>query len=84
MVAAVVSSALAGGAAGFLVARRGRRRLAWGLAAALLVAALALGLRGDALPGYEGLGHIIIAVLVLAPGGLGVGLGTVLRAGRRP
>lgn len=75
-------SALVGVVLGAALARWVSARLAWGLCALLLIGALALVVMGQGRPGMDGLGYVILAVLFLAPAGLGAALGTVIAAAR--
>lgn len=86
IVAFPVVAALVGALAGYVLARWVAPWLGWVLAALGLGGAVALFLLGQGREGYEGMGYVIIAVLMAAPGGLGAALGTVaaaLQAARR-
>ena len=72
-----LGAALVGAALGFAATRWIAPWLGWVLAALALTGAVVLALSGQGRPGFDGLGYIIVAVLMLAPGGLGAALGTV-------
>jgi hypothetical protein len=81
-----VASALVGALAGYVLARWVAPWLGWVLAAAGLAGAVALVVMAQGREGYEGMGYMIVALLMAAPGGLGAALGTVfaaLQAARR-
>lgn len=82
IVAFPLGSALLGAALGHVLARWVAPWLGWALAAALLGAAVLLVLSGQGRPGFDGLGQVIMAVLMAAPAGLGAALGTVIALAR--
>jgi len=77
-----LGSALLGAALGLSLARWVAPWLGWALAAVLLGAAVVLVLSGQGRPGFDGLGQVVLAVLMAAPAGLGAALGTVIALAR--
>jgi hypothetical protein len=75
-----VGSALLGVALGFVAARWVAPWLGWALAGISLLGAVVLVIRAQPAEGMDGLGYFVLAMLVLAPGGLGAALGTVIAA----
>jgi cation transporter-like permease len=78
-----VAAALLGIGLGWALARWAVAGLAWAVCALLLAGALAMVVSGQGRPGFEGVGYVAVAVLMLAPAGLGVALGTVILAAQR-
>lgn len=86
IVAFPVVAALVGALAGYVLARWVAPWLGWVLAAASVAVAVALVVMAQGREGYEGMGYMILALLMAAPGGLGAALGTLaamLQAARR-
>lgn len=81
IVVILLALAIAGGV-GFGLGRAGLRRLGWGLAFVMLALAMGLVVAGRAAEGWEGIGHVIIAMLLAMPVALGLVLG-LLASGRR-
>lgn len=77
-------AALLGMALGYAAARWVSPRLGWALVILALGTALVLGIMAQGRSGMDGLGHIVVAVLMAAPAGLGAALGTVIAAMRAP
>lgn len=73
-----IGAALIGMALGFVVAHWGALWVGWALSALGLGAAVLLAIIGDGRPGLEGLGHVLVAVMAVAPAGLGAAFGTVI------
>ena len=76
-------AALLGLLAGWLLARWLGPRAAWWLAGGLALAAGALILAGRGAQGMEGLGYVVVAILMAAPAGLGAALGGLAVHARR-
>jgi hypothetical protein len=78
-----LAAALVGAALGYAAARWIAPWAGWALAVLGLGGAVWLVLEGQGRAGMEGLGYVVIAMLMLAPAGLGAALGTLVRlAGR--
>jgi hypothetical protein len=80
VVAMPVVSALLGAGLGYAATRRVSALLGVGLAVATLLVALALVLTAQGRPGFDGIGPLLLGVLILGPAGLAVALGTVIAA----
>lgn len=80
----VLTLALAGGAlAGWVLARLSRPGLAWALVGLIMAVALFMVIRAQGQQGVEGMQALAIALYLLAPAALGVGLGVILETLRR-
>ena len=77
-IATPLVAALVGLALGFAAARWVGVWLGWVLAALGLGGALALWLVSAGLPGMDGLGYFVGALLIAMPAGLAAALGTVI------
>jgi hypothetical protein len=73
-----IVSALLGLALGYALARWVSARSGWVLVVVCLGAALVLGIMAQGRSGMDGLGHIVVAVLMAAPAGLGAAIGTMI------
>jgi hypothetical protein len=75
MTAFIAGSALTAGVILYLLGRAGFRLLLWGLCLALAGVFFALTIGGQTRDGWDGIGYIIIAVIVVMPAFLGAVLG---------
>lgn len=86
VIAFPIVAALLGTALGYAAARWVASWLGWALCGACLGGAAVMLVQAQSSTGMDGLGQVVLAVLGLAPAGLGAALGTVfaaMRAARR-
>ncbi len=80
---ALTLSLIAGGVAGWGLARMGQVGLAWALVALAMLLALGVSFYGFTQPGLGGIGPAMAGPLIIAPIGLAAALGITIEALRR-